>query len=145
MEHSHNTTHIFGVCSFLHRYPCPGMKSGAPSEVYFKSISDKYSFHKKISTFTSPKFLLSQHVFAPLGLMRIESPRAMIGQTGRIVGGFLYPPQSNNRVTKTVAEKTPYPELHSSRFNRGHVAKIKSKFDISTRVGLWSASRVFNH
>lgn len=131
MRHSHNTTHTIGNSSFLHffvslvrdRFP------GALAGVYSKFFSRNPSFPAEI--FTSH---LDQDAFAPFGpfKMQVALLKAMATRAGEIVSGYLIPPQS--KVTKTITQQTPYPELHSFRDRREHVANIKSKFQISTRV-----------
>jgi hypothetical protein len=110
--------------------------------VYSKIFSRTLSFPAK--NFTS-KFN-HQDVIAPFGpfkLMQATRSEMMAIRAGAIVSESLTPPQST--VTKTTTEQTPYPELHTSRPGRESVANIKSKFQISTRVRLESASRIFNH
>ncbi len=141
MQHSHNTTHTLGNSSFL----CLSSREGLPGStgmVYPKSFVCGSYFTTVATKFFTPQ---STDAFAPFGPVQMQSllPKARGNRAGAIVDGSLIPAQST--VTKTITEQTPYPELFVSRFVRGQVTNNKSKFQISTRVGLDSASRIFNH
>ena len=92
------------------------------SGVYSKFFPRTLSIPAKYFTST----LDQQHAFAPFGPFNLTRPKVMATRAGEIVSESLTPPQST--VTKTIAEQTPYPELHSSRIGREHVANLKQSF-----------------
>ena len=132
MQHSHNTTHTRGNIFFLLCLSSRDHFPGSTGEVYSKIFNCN-------SPLTTKVFIpqnQTEEVFAPFGPVKMQSSLFKAGgiRAGAIVCGSLIPPQSI--VTKTITKQTPYPELFVSRNNRTRITDKKSKFQISTRVGL---------
>jgi len=143
MQHSHNAIHTyFEVCPFSRRVlEAFLLKPGLSAIVYpqLTTLSENRPTH--LSHFPqTPSFGTTSRTFRTIGrnadcarnalanLARVAA-EAVPGKTGPIQAGVkpigkiadvnLNAPQSNREVTKTNAEKTPYPEPQSIRENRG--------------------------